>query len=150
PRLASLLRAQRGSTPSMRATRITKRRAPFAASLRMHRRKLSAANFRGCMDEYSQPMPAPRGRRPCPPCWQIKFELFAFDPGADWTFQRTSGYWQLGADKTGVPTLGRQDRLVDLIFAECHLVPFQGPAANSRRPSSRPSSGPARDRIPAE
>src|SRR5262249_53789192 len=44
-------------------------------------------------------------RRPCPPWWQIKFELFAFDPKADWTFRRTSGYWQFDADKTGLPTL---------------------------------------------
>jgi hypothetical protein len=44
-------------------------------------------------------------QRPCSPFWQIKFELFAGDPGADWTFQRTSGCWQHGADITGVPTL---------------------------------------------
>lgn len=44
-------------------------------------------------------------RRPCPPWWQIKFELFAFDPGTDWTFKRTSDYWQYGADQTGVSPL---------------------------------------------
>jgi hypothetical protein len=44
-------------------------------------------------------------RRPCPPYWQIKFELFAADPGTDWTFRRTSGCWQHGADRTGVSTL---------------------------------------------
>jgi hypothetical protein len=43
--------------------------------------------------------------RPCLPWWQIKFEVFAVDPGTDWTFQRTSGRWQYEADKAGVPTL---------------------------------------------
>jgi hypothetical protein len=45
----------------------------------------------------------PQGQ--CPPWWQIAFELFASDPGTDWTFHRTSGRWQWRADVTGVPTL---------------------------------------------
>jgi hypothetical protein len=46
-------------------------------------------------------------QRPCPPWWQIKFELYQLEPGADWTFSRTSGYWQRGADTSGVSTLAR-------------------------------------------
>ena len=45
---------------------------------------------------------------PCPPWWQIKFVLYALQPDADWTFSRVSGYWQYGADRTGVPTLVRR------------------------------------------
>jgi len=37
-------------------------------------------------------------KRPCPPWWQIRFELFTFDPGMDWTFRRRSSCWQGGAD----------------------------------------------------
>jgi hypothetical protein len=47
-------------------------------------------------------------QRPCPPWWQIKFELYATEPDANWIFSRTSGYWQRGADVTGVPTLVRR------------------------------------------
>jgi uncharacterized protein DUF6011 len=47
-------------------------------------------------------------RRPCPPWWQIKFELYAHQGDADWAFSRTSGYWQRGADITGVPTIVRR------------------------------------------
>ena len=44
-------------------------------------------------------------KQPCPPYWQIKFEIFASDPKTDWTFQRTSGCWQRGADRAGIPIL---------------------------------------------
>jgi hypothetical protein len=47
-------------------------------------------------------------KRPCPPWWQIKFELYALEPNAAWTFSRTSGYWQRGADTSGVSTLARR------------------------------------------
>jgi hypothetical protein len=41
----------------------------------------------------------------CPPWWQIKFELYANEPDADWIFHRTGGCWQWGADRNRWPTL---------------------------------------------
>lgn len=43
--------------------------------------------------------------RPCPPWWQIKFELYSQAPNTDWIFKRTSGYWQRGAEPTGTATI---------------------------------------------
>ena len=47
-------------------------------------------------------------RRPCPPSWQIKFELYSQSADADWVFKRTSGYWQHGAEPTGIGTIVRR------------------------------------------
>lgn len=47
-------------------------------------------------------------RRPASPWWQIKFELYTTTHGADWVFKRTGGYWQRGAERTGVVTLVRR------------------------------------------
>ena len=47
-------------------------------------------------------------QRPCPPWWQIKFELYAQACDADWIFKRTSGYWQRGAEPTGTGTMVRR------------------------------------------
>jgi hypothetical protein len=44
-------------------------------------------------------------KRPCPPWWQIKFELYAHEPKGEWIFRRTSGYWQYGADPRQTSTL---------------------------------------------
>jgi hypothetical protein len=39
------------------------------------------------------------------PWWQIKFELYAHDPNADWTFRRTNGSWQCNASRAGITTI---------------------------------------------
>lgn len=44
-------------------------------------------------------------KQPCPPWWQIKFEIYAHDPEGEWTFRRTAGRWQYGADETRKTTL---------------------------------------------
>jgi hypothetical protein len=46
--------------------------------------------------------------RPCPPWWQIKFELYTHEPDAGWFFHQTGWYRQRGADETGVSTLVRR------------------------------------------
>jgi uncharacterized protein DUF6011 len=43
--------------------------------------------------------------KPCPPWWQIKFELFASDPETDWAFHRTGGRWHVSADRSEIATL---------------------------------------------
>src|SRR5215831_6108242 len=46
-------------------------------------------------------------KRPCPPWWQTKFEIYAHDPNAnaDWFVHQTGGCWQHGADRSGWATL---------------------------------------------
>ena len=45
-------------------------------------------------------------RRPCPPWWQIKFEIYTHNPttSMDWVLDRTGGGWQGGSDRAGVST----------------------------------------------
>ncbi len=46
--------------------------------------------------------------RAAPPFWQIKFELYAFEPGADWMFRRTGGRWHWDAGYDGVAALAQR------------------------------------------
>ena len=46
--------------------------------------------------------------RPCPPWWQLKFDLFALAPDADWTFKPAGGRWQGGADRAGVDAIAQR------------------------------------------
>jgi hypothetical protein len=47
-------------------------------------------------------------KSPCPPYWKIEFQLFSYDPDADWTFIRTSGCWRRDADRVGVANFVRR------------------------------------------
>ena len=46
-------------------------------------------------------------KRPCPPWWQTKFEIYAHDPSADtnWFMDQTGGRWQHNAGRSGWTTL---------------------------------------------
>jgi hypothetical protein len=44
-------------------------------------------------------------QQPCPPWWQIKFEIYARDTEGEWTFRRTGGCWQSGAGEEGKSVL---------------------------------------------
>ena len=44
-------------------------------------------------------------RRPCPPWWQLKFDLFAKALDADWMFKPAGGRWQGGADAAGLDAI---------------------------------------------
>jgi hypothetical protein len=71
---------------------------------RLHRFEGTAIMSENVTGDAFKRLPRP----PCPPWWQIKFELYAHQPDTDWIFGRSSGYWQRGADITGVPTLVRR------------------------------------------
>jgi hypothetical protein len=45
---------------------------------------------------------------PCPPYWQIKFELYAHDANADWIFYRTYWCFQHNAGRDGITTITRR------------------------------------------
>ena len=47
-------------------------------------------------------------RRPCPPWWQLRFELFAQALDAGWIFKPAGGRWQGGADHAGVDAIGQR------------------------------------------
>jgi hypothetical protein len=61
----------------------------------------SAVMMDGVTGEALKQLP----RRPCPPWWQIKFEIYTHDPNADtdWVLDRTGGGWQ--TDHVGVISL---------------------------------------------
>ena len=47
-------------------------------------------------------------QRPCPPWWQLRFDLFALAPDADWMFKPAGGRWQGGADRAGVDAIAQR------------------------------------------
>ena len=46
--------------------------------------------------------------RPCPPWWQLKFNLYAEALDADWLFKPAGGRWQAGADRAGVDAIAQR------------------------------------------